>query len=296
MTGVELHPGRQDRLLALLAARDQADYEDPRFTRSLLLVAWQPSEFSLADDSVVAVRNGEPLGGVVLLPPGALAFVAPSGEGQGAGSRLLDWAERRAVQRGRDIHRQRVGAANERAHSLLSARDYRQVREVRHMSLGLDQDIAKAQPPSGVSVDPVDLGADAHVLHEADRRMFAENADYESLSYEVFRDEHLSRPGLAPDLSTVARRGDRVVGFTLCSRVADGVGLIDLLAVEAGERRRGLGRALLVRALRGFAAAGLSEARLDVASDNPPALALYAAVGMTVAHRTHVFQKPVTRG
>jgi hypothetical protein len=47
--------------------------------------------------------------------------------------------------------------------------------------------------------------------------------------------------------------------------------------------------------LRGFAAAGLREARLDVAADNPAALALYAPTRMTVAHRTHVFEKPVTR-
>jgi ribosomal protein S18 acetylase RimI-like enzyme len=161
------------------------------------------------------------------------------------------------------------------------------------MSLSLGRRIAAADAPPGVDVSAVDLAADARALHAADGLMFAANADYEAQPFEVFRDEHLSRPALAPNLSSVARRGEQVVGFTLCSRLTGGIGIVDLLAVAAEERRRGLGRALLLRALRNFAAVGLREGRLDVAGDNAPAVALYGAAGMTVAHRTHVFEKPV---
>lgn len=152
---------------------------------------------------------------------------------------------------------------------------------------------APAQLPPGVNADPVKLPADAHALHEADDRMFAETADYGPQSFAVFRDQHLAQPGFAPGLSSVARRGDQIVGFTLCSRVADGIGFIDVLAVDRDERHQGLGRGLLNRALRAFAAEGLRGARLDVASDNPLALALYAAMGMTITQRTLVFEKPV---
>jgi mycothiol synthase len=294
MTEIELHPGCEEGLLRLLAARDEADYGEPAFTRSVLLVAGQTSEFSLAKDSVIAVQGSEPLGGVALLPAGAIGFVAPAAEGRGVGSGLLNWVQRRAVSQGRDIHRQRVGADNDRAHALLTAHGYTQVREVRQMSIDLNRDHAQAPSPPGVDVGPVQLPADAHPLHEADGRMFAENADYEPLSFAVFRGEHLAHPSFAPDLSSVARRGDQLVGFSLCSRLSDSMGFVDVLAVDRSERRRGLGRALLIRSLSGFAATGLRTGRLEVASDNPAALSLYAAVGMTVAQRTHVFEKPVT--
>jgi hypothetical protein len=55
---VELHPGREEPLLALLSAREQADYGEPQFTRSLLLAAMRTSEFSLAEDCVIAVTDG----------------------------------------------------------------------------------------------------------------------------------------------------------------------------------------------------------------------------------------------
>jgi ribosomal protein S18 acetylase RimI-like enzyme len=81
----------------------------------------------------------------------------------------------------------------------------------------------------------------------------------------------------------------------LCRATGSGVGVVDLLAVDPALRRQGLGRALLLGALRRFAGAGLTEGRLDVAADNPPAVALYASVGMSVAQRTHVFEKPLNR-
>jgi mycothiol synthase len=295
MATIELGPGRQDVLLELLAARDRADYGEADFTRSLLLVSWPAEEFTLETDSVLAISAGEPLGGVVLLPPGALGFVAPHAEGRGAGSRLLDWVQQRAAVRGRDTHRQRAAAGNRSAHSLLTGRGYALVREVRHMSLDLEGGITAPDPPAGIMLSRVDPVADARALHEADGRMFAGNADYEPVSFAAFHEAHLGQPGFAPDLSSMARSGDQVVAFTLCSRADHGVGVVDLLAVDPAHRRRGLGRTLLLEALRAFAAAGLREGRLDVASDNPPALSLYAGVGMMAARRTHVFEKPLSR-
>jgi hypothetical protein len=114
-------------------------------------------------------------------------------------------------------------------------------------------------PPDEVALDSLEVSRDAGALHEADARMFAGNADYQAESFETFRDEHLAGDDLVPELSLVARSGGRVVGFTLCRATGRGVGVVDLLAV-----------------------------------DNPPALALYAAVSMRVAQRTHVFEKPLS--
>jgi ribosomal protein S18 acetylase RimI-like enzyme len=63
--------------------------------------------------------------------------------------------------------------------------------------------------------------------------------------------------------------------------VADpaGVGAIQNVGVTPDARGLGLGRALVVQALRGCVRARLRHARLEVSADNAPALALYTALG-----------------
>ena len=58
-----------------------------------------------------------------------------------------------------------------------------------------------------------------------------------------------------------------------------GVGAIQNVGVVPECRGFGLGRALIVRALHGFAARGYRRVYLEVTADNAPALALYRDVG-----------------
>ena len=91
----------------------------------------------------------------------------------------------------------------------------------------------------------------------------------------------------------MARRGDAIAGFTLCRQQPEGSGYVDLLAVDPSERGRGLGTSLLLTAFECFARAGLREAWLDVASDNPRGLRLYDRAGMSERLRVDVYEKPV---
>jgi ribosomal protein S18 acetylase RimI-like enzyme len=122
---------------------------------------------------------------------------------------------------------------------------------------------------------------------------FAETPDYEPASFSAFYDEHLTTPELDPAISLVARRGDTIAGFALCRRLPAGIGYIDLLAVQKSERGHGLGTTLLLGTFAGFARAGVGEARLEVASDNPGAFRIYERAGMTPIGRLEVFEKPV---
>ena len=66
------------------------------------------------------------------------------------------------------------------------------------------------------------------------------------------------------------------------------VGWIPNLAVAAGLRGRGVGRALLVRALDRFRAAGMVVARIETLEQNPVGRHLYPAVGFReVARQIH---------
>ncbi len=81
----------------------------------------------------------------------------------------------------------------------------------------------------------------------------------------------------------------------LARRWDAGVAYVDILAVHPDHQRLGLGSALLRSAFHGFAAAGLREAQLGVASDNPGALVLYERVGMTTRYRFDTYERPVSQ-
>ena len=148
-------------------------------------------------------------------------------------------------------------------------------------------------PPPGISLDVLDVASDGPAVHAADTAAFADNPDYEPESFSAFYDEHLDTPELDPSLSRVARRCDAVAGFTLCRRQGSGIGYVDLLAVQKSERGRATGDGLLLAAFAAFAEAGLHEARLEVAWDNPGAFRIYERAGMAPGDRVEVFEKPV---
>ncbi len=294
----ELRPAARDdeaALLRVLAARDEHDFGLTDYTRDLLLGQWRMAEFDPGADAIVAEDDDVLVGFGAVFTPGSLAFVDPGHEGRGIGTALLAWVEARARELGRETHRQPVAHRNLSGQALLQGAGYRQVRAVLRMERAIRGPLPVPPAPGGISLHELDVARDAEALHAADRAAFADNPDYEPESLEAFRHEHLENRELDPGLSRVARRGASVAGFTLCRRADPRTGYIDLLAVEEGERGRGLGTVLLLTAFASFAHAGLHDARLEVASDNPGALRLYERVGMTPRDRLDVFEKPERR-
>ena len=75
--------------------------------------------------------------------------------------------------------------------------------------------------------------------------------------------------------------GARVVAFCACWVLADELH-INTLAVEAGERRKGLATKLLRFVLQEAVAAGVKQATLEVRRSNDAALRLYERLGFVV--------------
>jgi mycothiol synthase len=285
-------PGDADAIGRMADARDRCDAGVPDLTLPVLRGQWRVEEFDPAADARIAERDGTPIGYAALFDEGAIALVDPAHEGEGAGTALIDWLDVRVRERGDTTVRQRVSGNSARAPALLRAAGYHQVRSVLLMAIALTEPLVAPPPPDGITLRPVDVDADAAALHAVDDAAFSTNSDYTATSLAAFRGEHLDGPEFEPGWSRVAWRAQRVVGFVTCRRKDGDAGYVDILAVDAAERRRGLGSALLLAAFGVFAAAGLSEAWLDVASDNPGALRLYERAGMTVRHRFTVFEKP----
>jgi ribosomal protein S18 acetylase RimI-like enzyme len=59
----------------------------------------------------------------------------------------------------------------------------------------------------------------------------------------------------------------------------DGYGGIQNLGVVPEHRGKGIGRAVLLKALAGFAAAGVRRAFLEVTARNDPAVRMYREIG-----------------
>jgi ribosomal-protein-alanine N-acetyltransferase len=81
----------------------------------------------------------------------------------------------------------------------------------------------------------------------------------------------LASPGVS---GVLALSGRREIGFALCRVAADEAELLTI-AVDAGHRRRGAGRALLEAVIGQVRAAGASVLFLEVGADNPAACSLY---------------------
>ncbi|MFF5025594.1 GNAT family N-acetyltransferase [Streptomyces collinus] len=133
-------------------------------------------------------------------------------------------------------------------------------------------------PPSGVTILPAGE-ADEKLLREVDRAIRAEveaTVGWQSMPAEV-----VGRPGgdtiVDPSKYAVAAAPERYLGLI---RVVTAIRpRIGLLAVRAGEQRRGIARALLAHALGELRVSGFAEAWTEVHESNHAASALFQGVG-----------------
>ena len=89
-----------------------------------------------------------------------------------------------------------------------------------------------------------------------------------------------------------AAQGGEPAGLVLLQQAADEAEILTI-AVRPGFRRLGIARGLLADAIRAVATSGAARLLLEVASDNAPALALYAGAGFeTVGCRTRYYRRP----
>jgi mycothiol synthase len=281
-------------VLAVIAARDIADIGTEDYTFGDLIDEWRGSSFDLGADAVVVEDGGELVGYGCVNRPGSLIVVAPGHEDRDVGEQLLQWTERRERERKHDQHRQWIASTNERDRAMLLAAGYRHVRSYWRLVRGLEGFSDAPTLPADYRLRAIDPAHDARTLHAVDAAAFSSAPDYDPVSLDEFTEEHLKAHDFDPDLSCVAEHGQAVVGFAISRRwVDDAAGFVDILAVRPDHQRRGLGATLLLEAFRRFAGAGLSEAQLGVASDNPRALALYERAGMHSRFQYDTYERPI---
>jgi ribosomal protein S18 acetylase RimI-like enzyme len=153
----------------------------------------------------------------------------------------------------------------------------------------MEIDLCQAPPlpalPAGyawVAWDPTLLEPHADVKYysfqdEIDSCVFPSLSNRQGCSY-LMR-EICRKSGFLAEATWLVACADGYCGTVQGVRERSGLGAIQNLGVMPLHRGRGLGRALLVRALHGFIRAGLGRALLEVTAQNGAAVRLYRSLG-----------------
>lgn len=284
---------RQDEAQAvtdLVIACDIHDLGAPDFELDDLLTDWSMPGFDLSRDAVVVEEDGALAAYTVFIRNDYVdVYVSPARRDLGLGAKLLDWAERRAVERAGAgaVLGQVVNSTNDGARRLLEDRGYRPVRTYWRMSMPLDERPPPPAWPEGVLVRTFDQERDTRAVFALVQDAFADNERHTAESFEEWQAFMIDREAFEPGLWFIAESKGEIVGCVLCPNYED-EGWVRQLAVARDWRRRGLGTALLRQAMSEFSRRGRREIGLVVDSWNRTgAKDLYERAGMTVA-REHV--------
>jgi mycothiol synthase len=288
-------PPRPDEAQAvtdLVIACDVAEFGQPDFELDDLLTDWHMPGFDLARDAVV-VADGERIVAYASFVRGDYVdvYVHPEHRNAGIGKALLQWSERRALERmppGEEIRVGQVITTGETgARRLLEKRGYEPVRTYWRMTMPLADSPPPPAWPEGVVVRTFDQERDTRAVYALVQDAFADNERHTAESFEEWQAFMIDRDAFEPGLWFVAESDGEIVGCVLCPNYED-EGWIRQLAVSRDWRRRGLGTALFRQAMSELHRRGRREIGLVVDSWNRTgAKELYEHAGMKVT-REHV--------
>ncbi|MBA3689278.1 MAG: GNAT family N-acetyltransferase [Chloroflexi bacterium] len=235
-------------------------------------------------------------------------YVHPDRQGRGIGRRLLAWQEEHSLTHSAATATDRprvfgTWSSDENVSKvrLFTRAGYEVARYFFEMNRPNLDDIDLPPMPDGLEIRPIAADrASQKQLWDADVEAFADHwggFDASDAAFEAW----LSDPMHAPDLWVAAWEGDEIAGAVTNAIFAAeneafgrARGWMETVFVRRRWRRRGLGAALVARALVRLREAGMTEAGLGVDSDNPSgALALYQRAGFQVYRRSAAYRKPM---
>ncbi len=225
-------------------------------------------------------------------------YLLPGHRRQGVGSAMLGWAEERIrwlVERHGTARTAVLGAnamaTEQDATALLLAAGYRRVFSL--VELKLDDLRRWSEPgselPAGIRTGPIGT---SH-YRAAWRTVVDAYADVGSTRQQAFRDFVDTAD---PACWRAAWNEQDMVGVALCAvrRHHRTVGEVEELSVRTDQRRRGIGRVLLLEGLRSLREQGAATARLFTGTANPHrSYDLYESVGFRRQNEYVRYRKPL---
>jgi GNAT superfamily N-acetyltransferase len=212
-------------------------------------------------------------------------------------SELLNWAESRAREKG--LTRAMAGGwdAHDSVKGLLEGAGYALVRHSWRMRVALGGVADEPAWPEGITVRPFRPG-DERTFYELNQETFEDHWEHnEPDPYDEWAHWMLQPPMFDPELWFIAEEDGGAVAIEINYPRTEmpGVGWVGILGVIRPWRRRGLGRALLLKAFQEFRARGFREVGLGVdAASLTGATRLYESVGMRVTAQVDIYEKQLT--
>ena len=213
---------RQDEAQAvtdLVIACDIHDLGAPDFELDDLLTDWSMPGFDLSRDAVVVEEDSALAAYAAFIRNDYVdVYVSPARRDLGLGAKLLDWAERRAVERAGAgaVLGQVVNSTNDGARRLLEDRGYRPVRTYWRMSMPLDERPPPPAWPEGVLVRTFDQERDTRAVFALVQDAFADNERHTAESFEEWQAFMIDREAFEPGLWFIAESKGEIVGCVLC--------------------------------------------------------------------------------
>lgn len=239
--------------------------------------------------------------------------VHPEYTGQGIGSHLLEWAQKRAEgaipkapPEARVFIKCSAITLNQAAEELFQEAGMQRVRYFFRMVIDLDRHPPEPQWPEGIEIRPMVVGKDEWLMTEAVVEAFRDHWGHVEKPIEEEHERWMhyikNNDDFDPQLYFLAWDGDQIAGAVLCwpkSHEDADMGWVDVLCVRRPWRKRGLGSALLQHSFGVFHQRGKLRVGLGVDAENlTGALRLYERAGMHAdPNRTYVaYEKELRPG
>jgi mycothiol synthase len=231
----------------------------------------------------------------------SLGWVVPAYRGLGIGTALLRWGEQEARRLAASEHPGELfelagNASNSEpeAAELLLHEGYTVAFTDLEMAMDLSLPLVEAPLPPGIEVRPAlpeHIPLIGESIAEAYRGEFPGDRYRDTLVEAAGQTEWYSDPVHDLSLWQVAWEGEQVAGQVL-PMLEGGQAVIDEVSVRPAWRRRGLARALLIRALLALRKRGLPDARLFTGASFPTrARDLYTSLGFKVVKEFPRYRK-----
>ena len=186
-----------------------------------------------------------------------------------------------------------INGRNRAARALLEGHGYAAARTFWRLEIALATPPAVPVWPVGIAVRPCATDADERAAFAVVDEAMLDHWGHVRDGFEGWASGRKARYGFDPALWHLATAGDEPVGAAITGFEGD-TGWVRDLAVRRPWRGRGLGRALLLRALGEFHRRGTPRVALNVDSASPTgATRLYVGVGMTAVDEYVLYQKEI---
>ena len=305
--GLTIRPatiGDFDSVLSLIIAQNMAGYGEPMVSADTLREVWQSPGLDPAQDTWVAIAPGGAVVGYAELQHHSPALLGLSVYLEGkhrhreVGAHLLRLVEARASSFRADgsavVLISRISEPDQTGKQILEEAGYALSLSFLMMERVLDGPLEPAQWAPGITVRPFAPRQDEQATYLADEEAAEDKGYHTALTFEEWAKRmSLNRAGFDPTLWLLACSGDEVAGVALnFYSEATRTGWVDHLGVRRQWRKRGIGRALLLRSFGEFQRCGIPRAVLTVDSNSlTNAPRLYERAGMRTIQQYHIYRK-----